>query len=70
MVRTTTPLIERMTLIWHGWFATSNQGVGSQQLMLNQNQLFRRTRSAPSHDCCSGVTHDPAMLVWLNGDRT
>ena len=29
MVRTTTPLIERMTLIWHSWFATSNQGVAS-----------------------------------------
>src|SRR5271169_5751411 len=41
MVRTTAPLVERMTLIWHSWFATSNQGVASQQLMLNQNQLFR-----------------------------
>ena len=45
MVRTTTPLIERMTLIWHSWFATSNQGVASQQLMLNQNQLFRDERA-------------------------
>ncbi len=34
MVRTNAPLIERMTLIWHSWFATSNQGVASQQLML------------------------------------
>ena len=42
MIRTTTPLIERMTLIWHSWFATSNQGVAQQQLMLNQNQLFRQ----------------------------
>ena len=24
MVRTTTPLVERMTLVWHDWFATSN----------------------------------------------
>src|ERR1700748_1564280 len=37
MVRTSRPLVERMTLIWHDWFATSNSGVGSQRLMLNQN---------------------------------
>ena len=44
MVRTSRPLVERMTLIWHDWFATSNNGVGSQRLMLNQNQLFRAPR--------------------------
>ncbi len=42
MVRTTRPLVERMTLVWHDWFATSNAGVGSQKLMLEQNQLLRR----------------------------
>ena len=31
-----------MTLVWHSWFATSNEGVGSQRLMLEQNGLFRR----------------------------
>src|SRR5262249_9803261 len=34
MVRTSRPLVERMTLVWHDWFATSNDGVGSQKLML------------------------------------
>ena len=29
MVRTNQPLVERMTLVWHDWFATSNDGVGS-----------------------------------------
>ena len=41
MVRTNAPLIERMTLVWHDWFATSNLGVASQLLMLNQNETFR-----------------------------
>src|SRR5579884_1775767 len=36
MVRTSRPLVERMTLVWHDWFATSNAGVGSQRLMLQQ----------------------------------
>ena len=42
LVRTDQPLVERMTLIWHDWFATSNEGVGQQNLMLAQNELFRR----------------------------
>src|SRR5262245_26807834 len=36
MVRSNKPIVERMTLIWHDWFATSNDGVGSQALMLAQ----------------------------------
>ena len=31
-----------MTLVWHDWFATSLDGVGSQKLMLDQNELLRR----------------------------
>ncbi len=67
MVRTSRPLVERMTLVWHDWFATSNAGVGSQKLMLDQNQLFRRARarhvreaarstSRTTRRCCSGST--------------
>ncbi len=69
MVRTTAPLVEHMTLIWHSWFATSNQGVASQQLMLNQNQLFRTNALGSFSDLLMGVTEDPAMLVWLNGNQ-
>src|SRR5439155_1339854 len=42
MVRTTQPLAERMTLMWHDWFATSEDGVGPARLMLRQNRLFRQ----------------------------
>ena len=69
MIRTTAPLVERMTLIWHSWFATSNTGVGQQQLMLNQNQLFRTNALGSFATMLTGVTIDPAMLVWLNGDQ-
>ena len=69
MVRTTAPLVERMTLIWHSWFATSNQGVASQKLMLDQNQLFRQNALGSFADLLVGVTQDPAMLVWLNGNQ-
>ena len=69
MVRTNAPLIERMTLIWHSWFATSNQGVASQQLMLKQNDLFRGQAFGSFSDLLVAVTQDPAMLIWLNGNQ-
>ena len=67
MIRTSQPLVERMALVWHDWFATSNNGVGSQRLMLNQNQLFRARGLGSFHDLLVDVTKDPAMLLWLNG---
>jgi hypothetical protein len=67
MVRTNRPLVERMTLVWHDWFATSNDGVGSQRLMLHQNRLFRQNALGSFAKLLAGVTRDPAMLIWLSG---
>src|SRR5581483_7846157 len=66
MVRTSRPLVERMTLVWHDWFATSNDGVGSQRLMLAQNNLFRANALGDFEQLVVSVTRDPAMLLWLN----
>ena len=41
MVRSDQQLVERMTFIWHDWFANSNEKVNDQQRMLDQNNLFR-----------------------------
>jgi len=67
MVRGNRPLMERMTLVWHDWFATSNDGVGSQNLMLRQNALFRRYWLGSFTQLVTAVTRDPAMLLWLSG---
>ncbi len=67
MVRTSTPLRERMTLVWHDWFATSNAGVGSQRLMLQQNDLFRDHALGSFRELLRAVTVNPAMLIWLSG---
>src|SRR4051794_18107288 len=68
MVRTTAPLVERMALVWHDWFATSNDQVNSQRLMIRQNELFRRRALGSFEQLLLDVTHDPAMLVFLNGN--
>ena len=67
MVRTNQPLVERMTLVWHDWFATSNDGVSSQRLMIRQNRLLRSRALSSFEDLLLDVTRDPAMLVWLSG---
>ena len=67
MVRGNQPLVERMTLVWHDWFATSNQKVASQSLMLNQNQTLRAGALGSFSDLLVELTKDPAMLLWLDG---
>jgi uncharacterized protein (DUF1800 family) len=70
MVRSNRPLIERMTLVWHDWFATSNDEIGSARLMLGQNNLFRRRALGSFEKLLLDVTKDPAMLVWLSGSSS
>ncbi|MBJ7331542.1 MAG: DUF1800 domain-containing protein [Solirubrobacteraceae bacterium] len=67
MVRTESPLIERMTLIWHDWFATSRSGVPTPKLMLDQNQMLREHSMGTFRELLIRVTKDPAMLIWLSG---
>ena len=66
MVRTNQPLIERMTLIWHSWFATSVEGA-TPKLMLAQNRMMRSHALGNFHGLFLDVTKDPAMLLWLSG---
>ncbi len=67
MVRSNRPLVERMTLIWHDWFATSNEEVSSPRLMMRQNKLLRRLALKNFDRLLLEVTKDPAMLLWLSG---
>ncbi|HTA14653.1 MAG TPA: DUF1800 domain-containing protein, partial [Solirubrobacteraceae bacterium] len=67
MVRSDQPLVERMTFIFHDWFANSNDQVNSQRLMLDQNSLFRSMGLGSFYDLFLAVTTNPAMLLFLNG---
>ncbi len=67
MVRTSQPLVERMALVFHDWFATSIDGVSKQQQMIDQSNLFRSACFGSFFDLFRAVTVDPAMLQWLNG---
>jgi uncharacterized protein (DUF1800 family) len=69
MVRSNQQLVERMTLVWHDWFATQRVGGGSQRRIIDQNELFRRRALGSFAALLEDVTKDPAMLLWLNGNR-
>ena len=70
MVTTPRPLEERMTLFWHGHFATSESKVRDYRLMLAQNRMLRRLATGSFRDLLLGIMRDPAMLVYLdNGEN-
>jgi hypothetical protein len=60
------PLRERMTLFWHGYFTSSMEKVQSSYEMIHQNQLFRRHALGSFRQLLHGVTHDAAMLAYLD----
>jgi uncharacterized protein (DUF1800 family) len=62
------PLGERLTLMWHNHFATSNRKVEDLVLMRQQNELLREHARAPFGDLLRAVVKHPAMLVWLDAD--
>jgi Protein of unknown function (DUF1800) len=66
MVRSDQQLVERMTLIWHSWFATSGDA-STAALMLRQNRMMRARWLGNFRDLLVEVTRDPAMLLWLSG---
>jgi len=68
MVTTTDPLGERLALMWHNHFATSNRKVKNLALMREQNELFRSLGRSPFGELLANVVKHPAMMLWLDAD--
>ena len=66
MLATRNPLLERMTLFWHGHFATSADKVNDANLMLEQNRLLRRHALGDFRSFVQEMSRDPAMLIYLD----
>ncbi len=60
------PLQEKLTLFWHGHFATSAVKVRESYFMWRQIDTFRRLASGNWLELLEAVATDPAMLVWLD----
>jgi uncharacterized protein (DUF1800 family) len=60
------PLGERLALMWHNHFATSNDKVNNFTALARQVALFREFGRAPFAELLGRVVRDPALLVYLD----
>ena len=67
MLKTPTPLAERLTLFWHSHFTSDVRKVGAQSpYMYWQNLTWRRMALGDLREMLYQVTIDPAMLRYLD----
>jgi uncharacterized protein (DUF1800 family) len=68
MILTPHPLLEKMTLFWHGHFGISNHRVGDAELMARHVGLLRADALGSFATMMEGVSQDPAVLLGLGSD--
>src|SRR5437763_6335938 len=69
MAWTQRPLLEKMTLFWHGVLTSSFRKVGAKRAymrMVVQNQFLRDHAFDTFDNILLAITGDPAMLVYLD----
>ena len=67
MATSATPIVEKMTLFWHGHFVSANAKVPMTELYA-QNALFRSGGLGNFQTLCEAVAVQPAMLHYLDND--
>ncbi len=68
MVESPRPLQEKLTLFWHGHFATQYNVVQNSYAFYLQNQLFRGHAAGNFGALLYAITHDPVMIRYLNNN--
>jgi uncharacterized protein (DUF1800 family) len=68
MIETSRPMQEKLTLFWHGHFATSYRTIEDSYHMFQQNQFFRENAAGNFKDLLHGIIKDPAMLAYLDNN--
>lgn len=68
MIETPRPLEEKMTLFWHGHFATSYRTIEDSYHMFRQNQLFRANAVGNFGKLLYEIIRDPAMIAYLDNN--
>ena len=66
MIATSTPLREKLTLLWHNHFATGFTKVRNAGFMYRQNQLLRTMGGGNFETLTQALAHDAAMMYWLD----
>jgi hypothetical protein len=63
------PLLEKMTLFWHNYFATSSERLPNAARMYRHVQLLRSQALGHFEPLLQGIVSDPAVFLALNADR-
>ena len=69
MIETPRPLQEKMTLFWHGHFATGYRTIQDSYHMFQQNQLFRYQATRNFRRLTHAIIRDPAMIRYLDNNQ-
>jgi uncharacterized protein (DUF1800 family) len=64
------PFQEKMTLFWHGHFATSFEKVRMPYFLWLQNETLRQNATGNFNQLLIAASEDPAMLNYLDGERS
>lgn len=70
MIESPRPAEEKLTLFWHGHFATSYRKIENSWQMLAQNRLFRANAVGSYEALLRGIIRDPAMLAYLDNQTS
>ena len=68
MINTRSPLQEKMTLFWHGLFATAYEKIMNGRAVAAQIDMFRRNCLGGLPTMLVKLSRDPAMIIWLDND--
>ncbi|MCH2310621.1 MAG: DUF1800 domain-containing protein [SAR202 cluster bacterium] len=68
MITTNNPLEEKLTLFWHGLFATGYAKLNQARALLNQIDMFRSYGLGNFKDLLINLSQDPAMIIWLDNN--
>ena len=69
MINTDRPLEEKMTLFWHGVFATGWTKSEHTPTMVDHIQMLRTNCMANFRTLLLGISRDPAMIFWLDNNE-
>ena len=68
MINTRHPLEEKMTLFWHGLFATAYEKIENGRAVHSQIDMFRQHCLGNFRTLLLALSRDPAMIIWLDNN--
>ena len=68
MINSRTPLVEKVSLFWHGVFATGYSKLTQGKVLMDQIQMFRNHGFGDLRTLLIELSRDPSMIIWLDNN--